>query len=50
MTRLSRFFTTVALLVVVSLPAILVVVASCVGAAHIQQILLTTSFPRRRQR
>ncbi len=50
MGRLPRSLATLALFVVVSVPTIMFVIASCVGAAYVQQIMLTTSFPQRRQR
>ncbi len=50
MGRLPRSLATLALFFVVSLPAVMFVIASCVGAAYVQQIVQTTSFPQRRQR
>ncbi len=50
MNRASRSLATVGLLLVISLPAALVVVASCVGASQVQQIVLTTPFTQRRNR
>lgn len=49
MPRISRHLGTLILLIVVSLPAALFVIASYVGACHVQQVLLTTSFPARRR-
>ncbi len=50
MGRLPRSLATLALFFAVSVPTIMLVIASCVGAAYVQQIVLTTSFPQRRQR
>lgn len=50
MDRLPRSLTTLVLLLVVSLPAVLFVVATCIGASHVQQMVLTSSVPHRRQR
>ncbi len=50
MGRLPRSLATLALFAAVSLPTIMVVIASWVGAAYVQQIMLTTPFPQRRQR
>ncbi len=41
---------TVALLLAISLPTILFVAVSCIGAAHVQQIVITTNYPHRRHR
>lgn len=49
MQRIPRHLSTFILLIVVSLPAALFVIASYVVACHAQQVLLTTSFPARRR-
>lgn len=50
MNRLPRSLATLALLLAVSLPAILFVVAACIGAAHVQQVVTTNTYPRRQRR
>lgn len=50
MDRLARSLGTLALLVAVSVPPILLVVAICIGASHVQQIVATSSYHHRRYR
>ncbi len=50
MDRGSRLLSTMALLVAISLPTILVVFVSCIGAAYVQQVVLTTNYTHRRHR
>ncbi len=48
MARWRDILRTIALLVVVSLPTVLFVVVSCIGAAYVQEIVLTIDYPQRR--
>lgn len=50
MNRLSRHVGTFVLLFLMMLPTVLVVVATCVGASHVQQVVSSTPLPHRRHR
>lgn len=50
MSRWPHSVSTMALLVAISLPTIVFVVVSCIGAAYVQQVVLTTNYPQRLRR
>ncbi len=47
MSRTTSALSTLLLLIATCLPTVLLVIVLCVGAAEVQQIVLTTPIPRR---